>query len=85
MWRNTAAKQKPRGEILQQSTVLFFKKTMKLNSQAAQYEKDKINKDHFRKKKEKNHNKKKKTMQRYIITIYNVLKKKTTWLNSQPV
>jgi hypothetical protein len=26
---------------------------MKLNSQAAQYEKDKINKDHFRKKKKK--------------------------------
>ena len=53
MWRNTAAKQKPRGEILQQSTILFFKKTMKLNSQAAQYEKDKIDKDHFRKKKRK--------------------------------
>jgi hypothetical protein len=41
--------------------MFLFRKTTKLNSQAAQYEKNKIDKDYFRKKnKGKIHNKKKK-------------------------
>jgi hypothetical protein len=59
--------------------MFFFRKTTKLNSQAAQYEKNKIDKDHFRKKnKRKIHNNKKKTLYGYIIAICSVLKKKTT-------
>jgi hypothetical protein len=43
--------------------MIFFKKTTKLNSQSAQYKKNKIDKDHFRKKnKGKIHNKKKKNL-----------------------
>ena len=50
---------------------------MKQNSQPAQYEKNKINKDHFGKKKEKKFIKKgKKIMQKNIVAIHNVLKKK---------
>ena len=59
---------------------------MKQNSQPAQYEKNKINKDHFEKKKEKKFIKKrKKIMQGNIVIIHNVLKKKNTELNSQLV
>ena len=54
---------------------------MKQNSQPGQYKK-KIDKNHFEKKIIK---KEKKTMQGNIIVIHNVLKKKTTELNSQPV
>ena len=50
MWRNTIAKQKLCGETLQQFTVFFFLNT-KQNSQPAQYEKNKIDKDLFGKKK----------------------------------
>jgi hypothetical protein len=64
----------------------FKEKTMKQNSQPAQYEKNKINKDHFEKKKEKKFIKKrKKIMQGNIVIIHNVLKKKNTELNSQLV
>ena len=53
-----------------------LKKTTKLNSQPAQYEKNKIDKDNSRKKiitKAK-----KKTMWRNTVAIHSVLKKKTT-------
>jgi hypothetical protein len=64
----------------------FKEKTTKQNSQPAQYEKNKINKDHFEKKKEKQFIKKrKKIMQGNIVIIHNVLKKKNTELNSQLV
>ena len=64
----------------------FKEKTTKQNSQPAQYEKNKINKDHFEKKKEKKFIKKrKKIMQGNIVIIHNVLKKKNTELNSQLV
>ena len=64
----------------------FKEKTTKQNSQPAQYEKNKINKDHFQKKKEKKFIKKrKKIMQGNIVIIHNVLKKKNTELNSQLV
>ena len=52
------------------------KKTTKLNSQPAQYIKNKIDKDNYEKKKKKN-------MWRNNVAIYSVLKKKTTKLNSQ--
>jgi hypothetical protein len=39
---------------------VFFKKTTKQNSQPTQYEKNKIDKNHFRKKKKKIHKKKEK-------------------------
>ena len=56
----------------------FKEKTTKQNSQPAQYEKNKINNDHFgKKKKEKKFIKKGKTiMQENIVAIHNVLKKK---------
>ena len=64
----------------------FKEKTTKQNSQPAQYEKNKINKDHFEKKKEKKFIKKrKKIMQGNIVIIHNFLKKKNTELNSQLV
>jgi hypothetical protein len=50
------------------------KKTMKLNSQLTQYEKNKIDKDNSEKK--KNHKKEKKTMWRNTVAIHIVLKKK---------
>ena len=45
------------GETLQQFTIFFFEKSTKLNSQPAQYEKNKINKDHLKKiiKRKKNY------------------------------
>jgi len=58
----------------------FFKKTMKLNFQPAQYEKNKIDKDNS----EKKHKKEKKTMWGNTVAINRVLKKKTIKLNSQP-
>jgi hypothetical protein len=57
------------------------KKTTKLNSQLAQYKKNKINKDNSEKKIIK---KGKKTMWENTISIYSVLKKKTIKVNSQP-
>ena len=51
---------------------VFFLKTMKLNSQPAQYEKNKIDRQ-FQKKNKKNH---KKTMWRNTVAIHSVLKKK---------
>ena len=60
---------------------VFNEKTTKLNSQLAQYEKYKIDKDNFRKKPKK---KEKKTMWGNTVAIHGVLKKKTTTLNSQP-
>jgi hypothetical protein len=53
---------------------------MKLNSQPAQYEKNKIDKDNS----EKKHKKGKKTMWGNTVAINRVLKKKTIKLNSQP-
>jgi hypothetical protein len=50
MWGNTVAKQNYMGNIVTIHNILK-KKTMKQNSQPAQYEKNKTNKDHFRKKK----------------------------------
>jgi len=59
MWGNTAIKQKPCGGNTVAIHNVIFEKTMKLNSQPAQYEKNKINKDQFEKKiikrKKKNH------------------------------
>jgi hypothetical protein len=49
-------------------------KTTKLNSQPAQYEKNKIDKDNSGKKNIKNHEKK--TMWRNIVAIHSILKKK---------
>jgi hypothetical protein len=57
MWGNTAAKQKSCGGNTVAIHNIFFEKTTKLNSQPAQYEKNKINKDHLKKI---NHKKKKK-------------------------
>jgi hypothetical protein len=51
-------------------------KTTKLNSQPAQYEKNKINKDNSGKKKGKNH-------VGNTIAIHGILKKKNIKLNSQ--
>jgi len=51
MWGNTAIKQKPCGGNTVAIHNVIFEKTMKLNSQPAQYEKNKINKDQFEKKK----------------------------------
>ena len=70
MWENTIAIHR-----------VLKKKTTKLNSQLAQYEKYKIDKDNFRKKPKK---KRKKTMWGNTVAIHSVLKKKTTKLNSQP-
>jgi hypothetical protein len=53
--------------------VFFFLNT-KQNSQPAQYEKNKIDKDHFRKK--KFIKRKKENHAWYLVIIYNVLKKK---------
>ena len=39
------------GKHCSNSQYVFFEKTTKLNSQPAQYEKNKINKDHFKKNK----------------------------------
>jgi hypothetical protein len=60
MWRNIVAKQKPYGgNTLAIYNVFLYKKTTKLNSQSAQYEKKKTKKDHFGKKNhKKNHIKK---------------------------
>jgi hypothetical protein len=53
MWGNTAAKQKPcEGNTVAIHNVIF-EKNMKLNSQPAQYEKNKIDKDQFEKKRKK--------------------------------
>jgi len=52
---------------------VFFLNT-KQNSQPAQYEKNKIDKDHFRKK--KFIKRKKENHAWYLVIIYNVLKKK---------
>jgi peroxiredoxin family protein len=54
------------------------KKTTKLNSQPAQYKKNKIDKDNSGKKIIR------KTTSENTVAIHNVLKKKTTKLNSQP-
>ena len=54
----------------------FLKKTTKQNSQPTQYEKNKIKKDHFGKKKKRRNKFIKKTMQGNIVVIHNVLKKK---------
>jgi len=63
MWGNTVAIHN-----------VLKKKTMKLNFQPAQYEKNKIDKDNFGKK---NHKKNKnKTMWGNTVAIYSVLKKK---------
>jgi galactokinase len=66
MWRNTVAIHS-----------VLKKKTTKLNSQPAQYKKNKIDKDNSGKKQ-------KKTMWKNIVAIHSVLKKKTTKQNSQP-
>ena len=65
MWRNIVAKQKSYGEnTLAIYNVFFIKKTIKLNSQPAQYEKKKkTKKDHFEKK---NHKKKKKSYRKTL-------------------
>jgi len=59
MWRNTAAKQKSCGGNIVAIHNVIFEKTTKLNSEPAQYKKNKIDKDQFEKKihkkKEKNH------------------------------
>jgi galactokinase len=67
MWGNTVAIHS-----------VLKKKTTKLNSQPAQYEKNKIDKDNSRKKN-------KKTTWGNTVAIHSVLKKKTTKLNFQPV
>ena len=72
MWENTVAIHN-----------VLKKKTTKLNSQPAQYEKNKINKDNSGKKNKKIIKKKKKTMWGNTVAIYSVLKKKITKLNSQ--
>jgi len=64
--------------------VFFLKKTTKQNSQPTQYEKNKINKDHFGKKEKRRKKFIKKTMYGNIVVIHNFLNKKTTELNSQP-
>jgi hypothetical protein len=52
MLGNTAAKQKScGGNTVAIHNMFFFEKTTKLNSQPAQYEKNKINKDHLKKNK----------------------------------
>ena len=65
MWGNTVAIHS-----------VLKKKTTKLNSQPAQYEKNKIDKDNSRKKN-------KKTTWGNTVAIHSVLKKKTTKLNFQ--
>jgi hypothetical protein len=55
---------------------VFFLKNTEQNSQPAQYEKNKIDKDHFRKK--KFIKRKKENHAWNLVIIYNVLKKKTT-------
>jgi hypothetical protein len=59
MWRNTTAKQKSCGGNIVAIHNVIFEKNTKLNSQPAQYKKNKIDKDQFEKrnhkKKEKNH------------------------------
>ena len=52
------------------------KKTTKLNSQPAQYEKKKSTKTILEKKQKKNHKKGKKTMWRNTVAIDSVLKRK---------
>jgi hypothetical protein len=63
MWGNTVAIHN-----------VFKKKTTKLNSQPAQYEKNRIDKDFSGKKNKKNHSKK--TMRENTVAIHSVLKKK---------
>jgi hypothetical protein len=72
MWGNTVAIHS-----------VFKKKTTKLNSQPAQYEK-KNRQRQFWKKTKKIIKNNKKTMWRNTVVIHNVLKKKTTKLNFQP-
>jgi len=67
MWRNIVAIHS-----------VLKKKTTKLNSQPAQYEKNKIDKDNSEKKS------KKKSMWGNTIAIHSVLNKKTIKLNCQP-
>jgi hypothetical protein len=65
--------------------VVLKEKTTKLNSQPAQYEKNKISKYNSGKKTRKIIKKnKKKTMWGNTVTIHSILKKKTTKLNFQP-
>jgi len=62
------------------------KKTTKQNSQPAQYEKNKINKDHFGKKRRKKFIKKrKKIMQGNIVIIHNVRKKYRTKFSTSSI
>ena len=63
-------------ETLQQF-IMFCEEIYSCNSQPAQYLKNKIDKDNF----EKIH---KKNMWGMTVAIHNVLKKKSTKLNSQP-
>ena len=77
MWGNTVAIHS-----------VFKKKTMKLNSQPAQYKK-KQNRQRllwkkYKKNHKKNHKKRKKTMWGNTVAIHSVFFKKTTKLNSQP-
>jgi hypothetical protein len=60
---------------------VFFLKSTKQNFQPPQYEKNKIEKDNFRKKVIK---KGKKPTWGNTVVIHNVLKEKTTKLNSEP-
>jgi hypothetical protein len=50
MWRNTTAKQKSCGGNIVAIHNVIFEKNTKLNSQPAQYKKNKIDKDQFEKK-----------------------------------
>ena len=73
------------GKHCSNSQYVFFEKTTKLNSQPAQYEKNKINKDNYEKKTKKNHKKGGKNhVWENTVAIHSVLKKKTTKLNFQP-
>ena len=70
MQGNTAAKQKPYVKNTVTIHNILFQKNYEAKSQPAQYEKNKINKDHFGKKKQKkkkNHKKKEKKLCREIL------------------
>jgi hypothetical protein len=53
MWENTATKQKPCGGHTVAIHSVIFEKNKKINPQPAQYEKNKIDKDQFEKKRNK--------------------------------
>jgi len=72
-----------RGNIVAIHGVLK-KKTMKLNSQPTQYEKNKIDKDNSRKTKLKNHRKRKKNYVGKHCSNPQCFKEKNTKLNFQP-